>query len=143
MTSINLVAAAFVVICCAIIIGIGVYKNKETVTVDSFIKEYGDIVIEILQDTITILATNMDQFSSNEEYELTIIYNTINSIKSSATKLGIPENVVNLLSTDALSTIVTDILNKNKIEAFSVLDTETVDKYAEIIDDEVLEERGE
>jgi hypothetical protein len=85
----------------------------------------------------------MDEFSSNKEYELTIIYNTINSIKSNATKLGIPENAVNLLSTEALSTIVTDILNNNKIKAFSVLDTETIDKYAEIIDGEVLDERGE
>ena len=58
MTNLNIYAGLIIIVFCAIILGIRVYKNRnksEKMTIDTFIDTYGDQIIKVLQDVIMVL----------------------------------------------------------------------------------------
>lgn len=139
MTNYSIIAGIIIVVICAVIIGIRVYRNRKTIVdMDSFIDLYGDNIIAILQDVIKVLKIDMASYATKEEYETALINATINALKENSVELGIPTEVVDLIDTDSLTTIIQKILNSRKVEAFSVLDSETIKKNETLLDKEVV-----
>ena len=139
MTNYSIIAGIIIVVICAVIIGIRVYRNRKTIVdMDSFIDLYGDNIIAILQDVIKVLKIDMASYATKEEYETALINATINALKENSVELGIPTEVVDLIDTDSLTTIMQKILNSRKVEAFSVLDSETIKKNESLLDKEVV-----
>ena len=139
MTNYSIIAGIIIVVICAIIIGIRVYRNRKTIVdMDSFIDLYGDNIIAILQDVIKVLKIDMASYATKEEYETALINATINALKENSVELGIPTEVVDLIDTDSLTTIIQKILDSRKVEAFSVLDSETIKKNETLLDKEVV-----
>lgn len=139
MTNYSIIAGIIIVVICAVIIGIRVYRNRKTIVdMDSFIDLYGDNIIAILQDVIKVLKIDMASYATKEEYETALINATINALKENSVELGIPTEVVDLIDTDSLTTIIQKVLNSRKVEAFSVLDSETIKKNETLLDKEVV-----
>ena len=139
MTNYSIIAGIIIVVICAVIIGIRVYRNRKTIVdMDSFIDLYGDNIIAILQDVIKVLKIDMASYATKEEYETALINATINALKENSVELGIPTEVVDLIDTDSLTTIIQKILNSHKVEAYSVLDSETIKKNESLLDKEVV-----
>lgn len=139
MTNYSIIAGIIIVVICAVIIGIRVYRNRKTIVdMDSFIDLYGDNIIAILQDVIKVLKIDMASYATKEEYETALINATINALKENSVELGIPTEVVDLIDTESLTTIIQKILNSRKVEAFSVLDSETIKKNETLLDKEVV-----
>ena len=80
----------------------------------------------------------MASYATKEEYETALINATINALKENSVELGIPTEVVDLIDTDSLTIIIQKILNSRKVEAFSVLDSETIKKNETLLDKEVV-----
>lgn len=145
MTNLNIYAGLIIIVFCAIILGIKVYKNRnksEKMTIDTFIDSYGDQIIKVLQDVIMVLKVSMEDYESQEEYESAIITTSINVIKENSVEFGIPAEIVDLLDTDSLTKIIQKIMNENKPDAFSVLDSETITENKRILDENVVEVLG-
>ena len=145
MTNLNIYAGLIIIVFCAIILGIRVYKNRnksEKMTIDTFIDTYGDQIINVLQDVIMVLKVSMDDYNSQEEYETAIISTSINVMKENSVEFGIPIEIVDLLDTDSLTKIIQKVMNENKPDAFSVLDSETITENKRILDENVVEVLG-
>ena len=145
MTNLNIYAGLIIIVFAAIILGIRVYKNRdksEPMTMDTFIDTYGDQIIKVLQDVITVLKVSMEDYESQEEYESAIISTSINVMKENSVEFGIPAEIVDLLDTDSLTKIIQKIMNEHKPDAFSVLDSETISENKKIIDENVVEVLG-
>lgn len=145
MTNLNIYAGLIIIVFCAIILGIRVYKNRnksEKMTIDTFIDTYGDQIIKVLQDVIMVLKVSMDDYDSQEEYETAIIGTSINVMKENSVEFGIPIEIVDLLDTDSLTKIIQKVMNENKPDAFSVLDSETITENKRILDENVVEVLG-
>lgn len=145
MTNLNIYAGLIIIIFCAIILGIKVYKNRnrsEKMTIDTFIDTYGDQIIKVLQDVIMVLKVSMDDYNSQEEYETAIISTSINVMKENSVEFGIPAEIVDLLDTDSLTKIIQKVMSENKPDAFSVLDSETITENKRILDENVVEVLG-
>ena len=139
MTPMNMIAVGVIFVFAAAIIGIRLYKNRnEKFDMDTFIDTYGDNIIEALQDAILILKINMDEFDSMDEYEKAIIRTTINSLKESASRFGIPDNMIKLIDTESLTSIIADCFNQNKFDCLGILSTSTMEAHEEIIDPYIL-----
>ena len=136
MTDLNIYGGILILVLAGVIIGIKMYRNRKTnpISMDEFIDTYGDQVIAVLQDIIKILKINMNDFETKEEYEEALITATI--------EFGIPVEVVELLDTESLTKIVQKILNQHRVDAFSVLDAEDVDKNKNLLGDEVVDVLG-
>lgn len=145
MSNLNIYAGLIIIVFCSIILGIRVYKNRnksEKMTIETFVDTYGDQIIKILQDVIIVLKVNMEDYNSQEEYESAIISTSINVMKENSIEFGIPAEIVDLLDTDSLTKIIQKIMNENKPDAFSVLDSETITENKKIIDENVVEVLG-
>ena len=145
MTNLNIYAGLIIIVFCAIILGIRVYKNRnksEKMTIDTFIDTYGDQIIKVLQDVIMVLKVSMDDYNSQEEYETAIISTSINVMKENSVEFGIPTEIVDLLDTDSLTKIIQKVMSENKPDAFSVLDSETITENKRILDENVVEVLG-
>lgn len=144
MTDLNIYGGILILVLAGVIIGIKMYRNRKTnpISMDEFIDTYGDQVIAVLQDIIKILKINMNDFKTKEEYEEALITATINALKENSIEFGIPVEVVELLDTESLTKIVQKILNQHRVDAFSVLDAEDVDKNKNLLSDEVVDVLG-
>ena len=140
MTELNFIAGIVIIIACAAIIGIRIYKNGNRPTsIYDFIDMYGDNIIEILKDVIDILKVDMDNYTSKEEYEEEVIYTTITAIKENANELGMSQDIVNLFDTESLTKIIHTVFIENKFDIISVLGKDTINAHNNIIDQEIVE----
>lgn len=145
MTELNFIAVAVIAIAACLIIGIRIYSNSKngvTYTMDQFIDEFGENIIEALKDVIIILKVNMDMYDTKEEYETAVIALTIESLKDNAADFGMSKDIINLFDTEALTSMIHDVFIKNKFDVMSVLDAATIVANAAIIDKEVVEVIG-
>ena len=145
MTNLNFIAAGVIIVAVVAILGIRIYKNSKngtTYTMDQFIDEFGDNIIEVLKDIISIMKVNMDMYETQEDYEMAVISLTIDSLKDNAEDFGMPGDVVNLFDTESLAKIIKNIFIDNRCDIMSVLDTATIMTNASIIDKEVVEVVG-
>ena len=134
MTNLNFIAAIIIIIACAAILGIKIYKSGDRpVTIQDFIDTYGDNIINILKDIIDILTVDMGEFETKEDYEEAVIKLAITAIKENSTELGIPSNVVNLFDTDSLASAIRTIFIENKCNIMSILDVKVIKNYVEMM----------
>ena len=145
MTNLNFIAAGIILVAVVAILGIRIYKNSKngvTYNLDQFVDEFGENIIEMLKDIISILKVNMDMYETQEDYETAVISLTIESLKDNAEDFGMPRDIVNLFDTEALTNVVKNIFFENKLDILSVLDAATIIANAAIIDKEVVEVIG-
>lgn len=145
MTNLNFIAAGIIIVAVVAILGIRIYKNSKngkTYNLDQFVDEFGDNIIEVLKDIITIMKVNMNMYETQDEYEMAVISLTIDSLKENAEDFGMPKNVVNLFDTESLAKVIKDIFIDNRCDVMSVLDAATIMANAAIIDKEVVEVIG-
>ena len=140
-----LIASIIVIVAVAIIIGISAYrlfkKNSGTdteMTFDTFIATYGDIIISVLKNVIVNLQKNIKDYVNKESYHVDIITNSIDTIKSSCTTLGIPEKILDLFDSEALANIISNILEDNKMEVFSALPSDSIKENENLYDEDVV-----
>lgn len=139
MTSMNFIAVSICVVFFVVIVGIRLYKNRNTeINLDDFVDMYGDNIIQALQDAILILMIEMGNFETREEYEKAIINETIVALKKSASRFGIPDSVISLIDTDSLTRIIADCFNSNKFDCLSALNQNVLEIHKNIVDPEVL-----
>jgi hypothetical protein len=140
MTNLNFIAGIVIVALVAIIIAIRVYQNKDNIgSIDDFVKLYGDQIVKALQSAILVLKVDMKNYETRTEYENVLISTTIDELKKNSVEFGIPENIVDLFDTTSLTTCVINILNNNRIDAFSVLDAQDAIDNEEILTTAVVE----
>ena len=125
------------------ILVVGLQDNLyELVEMSSSRNIFMEAIIKVLQDVIMVLKVSMDDYDSQEEYETAIIGTSINVMKENSVEFGIPTEIVDLLDTDSLTKIIQKIMNENKPDAFSVLDSETITENKRILDENVVEVLG-
>lgn len=142
MTPLNIIAACLVLVAVVLIIVLKIYSNKknnnEKITFDSFINLYSDQIIKVLQDFIKILQVDIDRFETKDQYIEEVVGLSVESIKENATMSGIDQNLVNLLSTESIVSIVHKVLTSNEVEVFSVLEPSDIVNNEKLYDAEVV-----
>ena len=142
MTNLNFIAGIVIVVICGIILAIRLFmnhKNGSKITMNDFIELYGNNIINVLKDVIDILKIDMSSYTTKEEYETVIIESTINILKENSIEFGIPEDIVTLFDTEALTKIITNIFSDNKCDILSILAISTIEANKDIIDEKVVE----
>lgn len=139
----NIIVAIVLFVCAAGIIGIKVYQSKQknqNYDFNNFIADYGDNIVKLLEQSIEIITTTYDpeNYASKEEYENAIICEAIDNLKEHCADFNVPEYIINLLDTEKLAELITDIFHKNKIEVYSAINVVNVQAFTQFIDSEVL-----
>lgn len=135
----NAIIAIIVVILGAAIIAIRVVQSKKKYkNLEEFIDDHGDAIIKILKDAIVSLKTKMSDYGSREEYETALIEVSVRYFKELASQLGVPSELIDALSDEKIAQLIYNFFNKNKVDAFTVLDSVEISKNREIIDEEVV-----
>lgn len=139
----NAIIAIIVVILGAVIIAIRVVQSKKKYkNLEEFIDDHGDAIIKILKDAIVSLKTKMSDYGSREEYETALIEVSVRYFKELASQLGVPSELIDALSDEKIAQLIYKFFNKNKVDAFTVLDSVEISKNREIIDEKVVDILG-
>ena len=141
MTAANIIAVIIIALAVIGIIAIRVYtmkKNNKEITIESFMAEYSDNIIAVLQDFIQIMQVSINNYETKEEYHEALVGLCVESIKDNSTILGIDSKIVNLFDTCAIVDCVCKILESNKIECFSVLSSNEIIENEKYFDEEVV-----
>ena len=141
MTAANIIAVIIIALAVIGIIAIRVYtmkKNNKEITIESFMAEYSDNIIAVLQDFIQIMQVSINNYETKEEYHEALVGLCVESIKDNSTILGIDSKIVNLFDTCAIVDCVCKILESNKIECFSVLSSNEITENEKYFDEEVV-----
>ena len=141
MTAANIIAVIVIALAVIGIIAIRVYtmkKNNKEITIESFMAEYSDNIIAVLQDFIQIMQVSINNYETKEEYHEALVGLCVESIKDNSTILGIDSKIVNLFDTCAIVDCVCKILESNKIECFSVLSSNEITENEKYFDEEVV-----
>ena len=145
MTFENFIVLTIIIIFTIIGIVIKMKQKKqdsgEFFTIDNFIEMYGDVIINCMKDCVAILALKPEKFISREEYEKSIIENTIISIKANYAGMGIyTADLGFLIDNDILTDVIYNILHKNYKEVFADLSEEIIKNNMKLYDQEKLSE---
>lgn len=121
----------------AILIGYKIYKDKKN---ENFvnIEQYFPNIISVIQKVVTILTVNMDSFNTRDEYINCIVGTTIKYLKEDAVKFNIPKDLVNMISTEYLTTVITNLINEKYFTCFDILSTETISEYPVLFNDDFV-----
>lgn len=139
----NAIIAIIVVILGAAIIAIRVVQfKKKYKNLEEFIDDHGDAIIKILKDAIVSLKTKMSDYGSRKEYETALIEVSVRYFKELASQLGVPSELIDALSDEKIAQLIYKFFNKNKVDAFTVLDSVEISKNKEIIDEKVVNVLG-
>lgn len=143
MTFENFIALIVIIIFIVIGIVIRMRQKKQDFGefADTFIEMYGDIIINCMKDCVTILTLKPENFTSREEYEKSIIENTIISIKDNYIGMGIDAAHLGFfIDNGIIIDVVYNILHKNYKEVFADLSEEIIKNNIELYDQEKLSE---
>lgn len=141
----NIIATIIFILAICGIIALVVYKlrkdnNNEKVTVESFLDLYHTNLFNVLQDVVSLLSINIDDFETKEEYERTIISTTIEKLEENCDEFGISSALLKLVDREVLTNILYDILYTNKVQIFfSTLPEKIIKSKPELYDNEVIE----
>lgn len=141
MTAANIIAVIIIALAVVGIIAIRIYsmkKNNEEVTIDSFMNQYSENIIAILKDFIKIMQVSINDYETKEEYNEALVGLCVESIKDNSAAFGIDSKLVNLFDTAAIVGIVCNILESNKVECFSVLESKEIANNEKYFDEEVI-----
>lgn len=141
----NTIATIIFIAAIAGIIALVVYKlrkdnNNEKVTVEDFLGLYHKNLFNVLQDVVSLLSINIDDFETKEDYERTIISTTIAKLEENCDEFGISSALFNLVDREVLTNVLYDILYTNKVQIFfSTLPEKIIKSKPELYDNEVIE----
>lgn len=144
MTNANYIGAIVVAAIAVIILVIKVIMDRkksgsqEPISFDAFIAVYGGQIIDALENVVSILQININEFSTKEDYEKAIISTTIDMLKQDATEFGIDQKVINLFSTESLTEAVYEVFNDNKVVVYSTLESDDITSKPELYDEESI-----
>ena len=123
MDHFGLIAGLIMVAAVAVIIGIKVYKRKKTngvnISFNEFIDEYGQQIVHVLIDVIQLLKLDRGDYEDKSEYEYTVISVAIDKLKENSTELGIDKDIIEMVDTDTLTSIVQKVLHNELMEIFN------------------------
>ena len=117
----------------------------EPLSIGGFLETYSDMIVQVLKDSVSILIIKMDDYESAEDYEQAIIEETIKSIESNYSILGIQLSHFGngILDAELLGSIVYDIFNRNYKNIFSELGDAIIKSHTNLIDEQSLYETNE
>lgn len=144
----NIIIAILIGIAVGVIFGIRIYSIKKkgnlscSDAIQRLMELYASNIVDILQDTILILKTNMEDYNSKEEYENAILEHAYMAIYNNASFFGIPSDIIELLDKDAIIRAIKFVFDTNKPMSFCSLDSETITKFSNIIDEKVVKVIG-
>lgn len=143
MTFENFIALIIIAIFMVIGIVIKMKQKKQDFGefADMFIEMYGDAIIHCMKRCVEILAQKPENFASKEEYEKSIIENTIITIKANYIDMGIDTADLGFfIDNNTIIDVVYNILHKNYKEVFADLSEEIIKNNIELYDQEKLTE---
>ena len=141
----NIIAVIIFIIATAGLIALVVYKlrkenNNEKVTVEDFLGLYHTNLFNVLQDVVSLLSLNIDDFETKEDYERAIISTTITKLEENCDEFGINSALFKLVDREVLTNILYNILYTNKVQIFfSTLPEKIIKSKPELYDNEVIE----
>lgn len=142
MTLLNIISVIVIAISCGTIIFVRLRKlkkNNVTITVDTIIEEYGDNIINILQDFIEIMQININDYPTKEDYIADLISLCVDSIQDNYGMTGIDTSILKFVDREQLAVCVSKVLESNKVECFSILPSEEITNNEKYFDEEVVE----
>ena len=123
MDHLGLIAGIVIVAAVAVIIGIKYYKQKKStgvaISFDEFIDVYGQQIVHVLIDVIQLLKLDKGDYEDKSEYEYTVISVAINKLKENSTELGIDKDIIEMVDTEALTSIVQKVLHNELLDIFN------------------------
>ena len=147
MTALNIVAVCIFVFVAIVFMAITIYRlskgSSQELTLETFIDLYGDVIIEILKSTVELLQIDIENFTTEDDYEMCIISTAIESIKDSSEDFGVDKGIINLFDTVALTEAIHKIFNNNSIDIFSVLSAKSISDNSKLYKEEVVLALGE
>lgn len=140
----NVFAVIIFVAAIAGLIALVVYKMRKTtnqeVTIEGFLDIYYQNLFGVIQDVVSLLSINVEDFETKEEYERTIISTTIAKLEENCDEFGISAALFRLVDRQVLTDVLYDILYTNKVQIFfSSLTEKVVKAKPELYDKEVIE----
>lgn len=142
MDIVGVVCAILLIVAVGGIIGVKLYKHCKDggeFDFDYFVDEYGDAVISTLKSVISIIRISGYEFESKEQYEKMVVAMTIEEIKNKCEELGLDTSIFDYIDLESLTSLIYDILHKNKISIFSVLNVAYIDENKKLFDEEIAE----
>lgn len=143
MDHLGLIAGIVIVAAVAVIIGIKYYKQKKStgvvISFDEFIDVYGQQIVHVLIDVIQLLKLDKGDYEDKSEYEYTVISVAINKLKENSTELGIDKDIIEMVDTETLTSIVQKVLHNELLDIFNE-SVECQNIGHEIVDDGEPEE---
>lgn len=128
------------IICIIAIVAYRMHKNNNIVTVEGFIDIYYNNIFGAIQDVVSLLSIDVDDFETKEEYEKAIISTTVIKLEENCDEFGINSSLFKLVDKDVLTDMLYDILYTNKVQIFfSSITEKTVKIKPELYDAEVIE----
>lgn len=125
------------------IIGLTVYKmykKNNGITLEVFLDEHYEHIIGVLQDVVSILLVNIEDYPDREAYEKDIIRLTIEKLDDNCDDFGVNIGVMKLINKDALADGIHKILTTEKIAVFtSTVPKQVMEENKELYDEKVLE----
>lgn len=139
----NIVAVIIFIIAIAGVIALVVYKMRKgnnEVSIESFLDIYYQNLFGVIQDVVSLLSINVEDFETKEEYERVIISTTIVKLEENCEEFGISSALFKLVDKEVLTNVLYDILYTNKVQIFfSTLTEKIIKSKPELYDDEVIE----
>lgn len=140
----NVIAVIVFVAAIAGIIALVVYKMRKTtnqqVTIEGFLDIYYQNLFGVIQDVVSLLSINIENFETKEEYERAIISTTIAKLEENCDEFGISSALFKLVDKKVLTDVLYDILYTNKVQIFfSSLTGKVIETKPELYDKEVIE----
>lgn len=140
MSTPSIIAACFLCLMIALVIGFKIYLNYKKsgqvkLSVEEFIGIYGNDIISTLKDAIYLIQIQPGDFEDKENYEKTVIEYTIDMIKEHYDELGIN---IDIIDTSKLAEVVYNVFHANIVEVFSDVDPNLIKDNPEMYDNEVV-----
>lgn len=139
----NMFAVIVFIAAMAGIIGLTAYrmhKKNNGITLDAFLDEHYEHIIGVLQDVVSILLVNIEDYPDKETYEKDIIRLTIEKLDDNCTDFGIDVGMLKLVNKDALAEGIHKILTTENVAVFtSTVPKQVMEENKELYDVNVLE----
>ena len=140
----NIIAVIIFIIAIVGIIALAAYKmyknNNKTLTIDEFLKEYYDNLINALQDVVSLLLIKIDNYPDKETYEKAIISTTLEKLNENCIEFGIDATILNLFDSEILTNMLYNLLHNEEIFIFSsTVPKDVMQAKPELYDESVIE----
>lgn len=139
----NIFAIIIFILAMAGIIGLTIYKmykKNNGITLEAFLDEHYEDIIGTLQDVVTILLVNVEDYPDKESYEKDIIRLTIEKLDDNCKDYDIDIGIMKLINKDALAEGIHTILTNENVTIFtSTVPKNIMEENADLYDEKVLE----